>query len=105
MSDCEKLVKSKEKVPTIDLARSAPPVLGEKDDFSGMAMNMVKKIDCREIFILWLTFIALHFEIFSVYVLSKFKGTTNEDKTMTLKGTIYASIFMTIMVILCRLIF
>lgn len=105
MSDFEKLVKPKETVSIVDLTTAAPPVLGEKDDLSGMAMNMVKKIDCREIFILWLTFIALHFEIFSVYVLSKFNGTTNEDKTMTLKGTLYASIFMTIMVILCRLIF
>ena len=105
MSDCEKLTKQQETEPLVELTPSAPKVLSEKDDFSGMTLNMVKKIDVREIFILWITFIALHFEIFSVHVLSKFKGTTNEDKTMTLKGTIYASVFMIIMVILCRLIF
>ena len=103
MTDCEKLVKTLDEVH--ERKKNTHRVLREKDDLSGMAVNMVKRIDPREIFILWLTFIAIHCEIFSVHILSRFKGTTNEDKTMTVKGTMYASIFMMIMVIICRMIF
>ena len=103
MSDCEKLVKTLDEVH--ERKKSARRVLTDKDDFSGMAVNMVKRIDPREIFILWITFVAIHCEIFSVQVLSRFNGTTNEDKTMTVKGTMYASIFMMMVVIICKMIF
>lgn len=79
--------------------------MSDRDDLSGMALNMFAKIDPREVFILWGLFIVLHSELFADWFLKKFKGTTNSDKTMTMKGTIYASFVMTIAIIICSLIF
>ena len=79
--------------------------LKDRDDLSGMMLNMVGKIDAREIFIIWIVFIFIHTPAFADHILKKFKGTTNEDSTMTMRGTLYSSIFMILVVIVCSIVF
>lgn len=111
MSDSEKLVVSE----ILDEEHHTPLIvshrkknkhkLRDRDDLSGLALNMFSKIDVRELFILWVVFIFIHTEMFSDHVLKRFNGTTNEDKTMTMKGTVYSSIFMIMIIVICSLLF
>lgn len=108
MSDCEKLVVDdhEENEEEVKICRSKKKSkVSDRDDLSGMALNMFSKIDPREIFILWGLFIVLHSELFADWFLKKFKGTTNEDKTMTMKGTMYASIVMMVAIVICAFVF
>ena len=111
MSDSEKLIAAVEDdssdvevMPVIE-SKKKKKALRDRDDLSGLVLNMIAKVDCRELFILWIVFVFIHTEMFSDYVLKRFNGTTNEDKTMTMKGTMYSSAFMIIIIILCALIF
>lgn len=80
--------------------------VNDRDDLSGMMLNMIGKIDIRELIILWLTFLFIHTPTFVTHFLKKIKGTYNPDSmTMTMKGTFYASMFMMIVVVLCTMMF
>ena len=79
--------------------------IGDRDDLSGMALNMLKKLDGRGMAIIWIMFLFIHTETFGDHVLKRFSGARNEDGTMTMKGTIYASFFMMLVVVLCNLVF
>lgn len=99
MSDSEKLLKS-------DTARaSTPSDVSEHDDFGGMFLNMCKRIDPRALFIVWISFIFIHTELCAEHVLKKISGTVNSDFSLTMKGTIYASFFMTLIVAICMIVF
>lgn len=98
MEDCEKLVVDNSCGTDI-------PKPKDRDDLSGMTLNMFGKIDGREILIIWVVFLFLHTELFAEQILKKFKGATNEDGTMTMRGTLYASMFMMIVVVLCSILF
>jgi ABC-type phosphate transport system permease subunit len=76
-----------------------------KDDLSGMFVNMGSHIDIREVFILWIVFIFVHTEMFAEYFLKRFSGATNDDCTPTMKGTFIGSLVMVLAVIVCSLIF
>ena len=77
----------------------------EKDDIGGMMINMGSHIDVREIFIIWVVFIFLHTELFVECILKKISGASNDDNTMTMKGTFIASILMILAVIICAMTF
>lgn len=78
----------------------------DRDDLSGMLLNMSSKIDIRELFILWLAFLFTHTSTFADHFLKKFKGMTNPgDDTMTFKGVFGASLFMLMIIIICRILF
>ena len=80
--------------------------VNDRDDLSGMMLNMIGKIDIRELIILWLTFLFIHTPTFVTHFLKKIKGTYNPDSlTMTMKGTFYSSMFMMIVVVLCTMMF
>lgn len=111
MSDYEQLVNSgtdcdnNEKAQHKNTKRRHKPKVGERDDFTGMTLNMVGKLDIREMFIIWIAFLFVHTELFVEQVLKRFKGATNSDNTMTMKGTLIASIIMMTVVILCAIVF
>lgn len=110
MTDCEKLITTKKKtdfdiISDTDSVCDEKPKVNERDDLSGMVLNMFGKIDVRELIIIWVVFLFLHTEMFSEHVLKKFRGATNEDGTMTMTGTIYSSLFMILVVIICTLVF
>lgn len=77
----------------------------ERDDLSGMLLNMFGKIDMRELFIIWIAFIIIHTEKFAEQVLKRFSGAINDDGTMRMKGTLYSSACMILVVILCTIVF
>ena len=100
MSDSEKLTAD-----TIDDGGETESVVNDNDDLSGMAVGMVRKLDLRELLILWVGFLFLHTEMFSTMFLKRFNGATHGDGSTTMKGTIYSSIFMILLVVLCSFIF
>lgn len=75
------------------------------DDINGMALGMFGKVDMREMFILWVMFLFLHTELYSVSFLKRFKDATNEDGTMSMKGTLISSVVMIIAVLICGIVF
>lgn len=77
----------------------------DRDDLSGLFLNMGKKIDIRELFIIWIMFLFLHTEMFAEHVLKRFSGACNDDCTPTMKGTILASILMMLVIMLCAVVF
>ena len=111
MSDYEKLAPSEQKVSReVDHTtqenykcknKRRGKKLHDRDDLTGMALNMVNKIDFTELLVIWIVFLFIHSEMFAVQILQRFNGTTNDDKTMTMKGTLYSSIIMIITVICC----
>ena len=107
MSDCERLAvkPSKKNVEEHFDEDDNQLRVGERDDLSGMALNMFGKLDARSLIIIWVMFLFIHTEMFGDYILKRFSGARNEDGTMTMKGTIYASFFMILIVIICTLIF
>lgn len=102
-SDCENEVEISK--PKKTKKNKSKKKMNERDDLSGMFLNMTGKIDFREIFILWILFLFLHTSTFAEHILKKFKGATNENGTMTMKGTIYASLFMVLAILLCTILF
>lgn len=111
MSDCERLTtkssvkKNKEHWDEEPACNEYSSKVGERDDLSGMALNMFSKLDWRSLIIIWVTFIFVHTEMFGEHILKRFANTLNEDGTMNMKGTVYASFFMLVMVIICTLVF
>lgn len=96
MSDCEQ----------INLNQSCEEsIVQDRDDLSGMALNMLGKIDGREIFIIWCVFIFIHSEMYIDHILKRFTGAVDSDNNSTMRGTIYSSFFMMIVVVLCIIIF
>ena len=75
------------------------------DDINGMAVGMFRKIDIRELLILWVFFLFIHTELYVDTVLKRFSGTTNADGTMTMKGTIVSSLIMMVVVVICAIVF
>jgi hypothetical protein len=63
------------------------------------------KLDFRELIIVWFIFLFLHTEMFAEHFLKKIKGTTNDDGTMTMKGTFVASLVMMVVVVVCTIVF
>lgn len=78
--------------------------LTEKDDLVGMIINVGRKINPTEIIILWIVYLFIHSSAF-IDILKKINGTTNDDNSMTLKGTFYSSLFMVLVIVLCSIIF
>ena len=77
-----------------------------KDDIAGMIINASKKIDVRQMFIIWLLFIFLHTEFFMEKVISKIKGAVNkEGGDYTIMGTFYASFIMIVGILILNFIF
>ncbi len=77
----------------------------EYDDFAGVIVNVGKSINMREIFIIWLWFLIIHSELFIENFLSRISSTTDENKNLTMNGTIYLSIIMIIGIIIIDLIY
>ena len=107
MSDHEKLTvksgknKAKEHFDETDNQLK----VGDRDDLSGMALNMFSKLDGRSLWIIWVMFLFIHTEMFGKHVLKRFAGAINDDDTMTMKGTLYSSFFMMLVVVICTLVF
>ena len=100
MADYERLTATEKNIESVTHVQ-----VGERDDLSGLALNMFGKLDGRSIIIIWLVFLFIHTELFAENILKKFSGSRNEDGTMTMKGTLYASCFMMMIVIICTLVF
>lgn len=99
MSDCEQLMVA-------DVTKHRPrPINCNDDDLVGLIVMMGSKIDLREIFILWVVFIFLHTELMAEQVLKRISGATNDDNTLTMKGTLIASLIMVMAIIVCAIIF
>ena len=75
------------------------------DDIGGLTMSMLGKADVRELFIIWVVFLFVHTELYSDSFLKRFKSATNEDGTMTMKGTLISSLIMMIVVLICTIVF
>lgn len=108
MSDCEKINLSSEISTCYEQPksrRSKRKQKNERDDLPGLMLNMASKLDPRELFILWIAFIFTHTSMFVEHFLKKVKGTTNKNDTMTIKGVFYASLFMLLVIIVCRILF
>jgi hypothetical protein len=80
-------------------------IINDRDDFTGMIVNMCSKVNFREIFTMWIVFIMLHTNVFANSILSQSNGTLDKDKRITMIGTIYLSGFMVLAMILCSIIF
>ncbi len=100
MDDCEDLTKHQ-----IKKHHKHKKTRHDRDDLGGMMLNMGGHIDPREIFIIWIIFIFLHTEMFAEVFLSRFQGTTNEDHTLTMKGTFATSIILILVVMICSMVF
>jgi ABC-type phosphate transport system permease subunit len=92
--------KKKQKKP-----KKNQPDVKDCDDIGGMTMSMFMKIDVRELFIIWVIFLFVHTELFSDIFLKRFKSATNEDGTMTMKGTLISSLIMMLVVLICTIVF
>ncbi len=104
MSDCEPIttrLAKQEKRPKHS-KRYKP---SERDDLGGMIVNMGAHVDIREVFILWIVFVFVHTEMFAEYILKKISGATNEDCTLTMKGTFFASLVMVLAIVICSMTF
>ncbi len=77
----------------------------DRDDIGGMLLNMFNKIDPRKMCIIWVFFLFLHSEMCAEKILKRFKGTVNDDLTLTMTGTLWASIMMLLVVMICELVF
>lgn len=104
MSDCEKLTNSSDDIKRSS-KRKRKSKMSSKDDFGGMFICMGKKVDFREIVIIWFTFLLLHSEIFATMFLKKISHAVNSDNTMTMKGTFISSILLIAVVMLCAILF
>lgn len=94
----KKQKKSKKKVSDVSDVKDC-------DDIGGMTMGMFKKMDMRELFIIWIMFLFIHTELYSDTFLKRFKFASNEDGTMTMKGTFISSFIMMLVVIMCAVVF
>ncbi len=101
MSDCEDITSMQPK----KLPKHKKPSKLDKDDSGGMFINMGKHVDVREVFILWVVFVFLHTEMFADYFLKKIHNATNEDCTLTMKGTFISSVLMVLAIIICSIVF
>lgn len=101
MSDCESLTLDG-KISKDDCPASK---MGDRDDISGLTLNMPGKLDGRSLFIIWIVFLFVHTEMFGDHILKRFSGARNDDGTMTMKGTLYASFFLMLIVVICSLVF
>lgn len=99
MDDCEKITNSNPE------QQDPPCDVHERDDFGGMLLNMLGKLDIRALMIVWISFIFLHTELCAENFMKKISGAINEDCSLTMKGTIYASFMMTFVVMLCMIVF
>lgn len=97
MSDCEKLTTEKREKKVSNVT--------ERDDFGGMILNMLGKIDPRALMIIWISFIFLHTELCAENIMKKINGSINQDHTLTMKGTIIASFLMVLIVAICIIVF
>ncbi|KAG7394166.1 hypothetical protein PHYBOEH_005560 [Phytophthora boehmeriae] len=104
MPDSEKLASVSAEVATEARPKKSKPKR-DRDDLSGLVLNMSKNIDPRELFIVWIVFLFLHTEMFAEHFLKRFSGATNEDLSMTMKGTLCASVLMMIVVLICSVVF
>ena len=77
----------------------------EHDDFAGVIINAGKSINVREMIIIWLWFLIIHSEIFIERFLAHIPGACDENKSMTMNGTIYASFIMIIGVVLIDMVY
>ncbi len=106
MDDCEHIgSKELRRRDRKSKSRKCKDRKNSKDDLGGMMISMTKKIDIRELFILWALFIFLHTEMFVDCILKRFKNATNDDKSMRMKGTFIASMLMVIAIVVCSIIF
>lgn len=104
MSDCEKLSNTSDDIKHAP-KRKRKSKMSNKDDFSGMFICMGKKVDFREILIIWFVFVMLHSEIFATALLKKIKNAVNDDNTMTMKGTFISSLLLIGVVVICAILF
>ncbi len=101
MSDCEEItIKTQKKQ-----SKHKKILNSDRDDLGGMFINMGRHVDVREIFILWIVFIFIHTEMFAEYILKRVNNATNEDCTLTMKGTFIASLVMVVAIIICSMVF
>lgn len=78
----------------------------DRDDLSGMFLNMLGKVDIRELLIIWLAFLFIHTPAFITHFLKRFKGAYDDTcSSMTMKGTFYSSLFMILIVVICTMLF
>lgn len=111
MSDYEKLPSAKResfnKIPKTKLKRKKDAnTKHDRDDMGGMMLNMIEKLDGRELIIIWVVYIFIHSELFAEKILNAiFTGAINENKTMTLRGMLLSSLLMLLVVIICHLVF
>jgi hypothetical protein len=104
MSDCEKLTSAGDDTKRTS-KRKRKSKMSSKDDFGGMFICMGKKVDFREILIIWFMFVMLHTELFATMFLKKIKNAVNDDNTMTMKGTFISSLVLIAVVVLCSILF
>ncbi len=79
--------------------------LKDNDDFAGVFINAGKSINVREMIIIWLWFLILHSDIFIERFLCNIAGACDENKSLTMNGTIYASIIMMVGVIIIDMVY
>lgn len=101
MSDCEKLQTSGPSKRN----RKRKDKMKERDDLTGLILNMANKIDPRKMIIIWFVFLFLHSEMCAENILKRFSGAVNKDLTLTMVGTLWTSLFMMIIVVICELVF
>jgi hypothetical protein len=97
--DCEKILVNDDEV--IKVCK-----VNERDDLSGMVLNMSHRINKVGVFIIWAAYLFIHSEIFAIHILkNNFSNACNDDNTMTMEGTLISSVFMVLVVVLCILVF
>ena len=94
--------KNKAKRKTEKLEQTVPR---EHDDIAGVIVSAGRSINVREMIIIWLWFLIIHSEIFIDSILTKIPSTVDDQKNMTLNGTIAASIIMIIGVIIIDMVY
>mgnify|MGYP001579868788 CR=1 FL=1 len=99
------LAKPKTRKLTREKQSDKPTELDEHDDFAGVIINAGKSINVREMIIIWLWFLIIHSEIFIERFLAHIPGACDENKSMTMNGTIYASFIMIIGVVLIDMVY
>lgn len=103
IDDCEE--RSEAELPDKKRKSRRRQRVRDRDDLSGMFLHMGKKVDVRELFIVWVIFLFLHTEMFAEHFLKRVQGATNEDLSMTMKGTLCASLLMIMVVMICAIAF
>ncbi len=99
MSDCESITIVE------NVQNETHCEVSDRDDLSGMVLNMFGKVDIRMMLIIWISFLFLHSDLFIDEFLSKIKGCTLDNGGMSMRGTFYISILMMIIIFLCLIVF